>query len=63
MPWADDGTRLFGSPEERARFAVIAEQVLVDAGVPFVRIAGDWPAREAQSRASIDDLRLQMHPC
>lgn len=52
-PWVADGTRFFGTPELRARFAAVAEDMLVRAGVPFTRIGGDWTAREAQARAAI----------
>jgi NadR type nicotinamide-nucleotide adenylyltransferase len=48
VPWIEDGTRMFGSAEDRARFAGIAEAMLVRAGVPYERISGDWAAREAQ---------------
>ena len=53
VPWVEDGTRFFGSPAERARFAQIAEDMLVRAGVPFRRISGNWAEREAQVRAAI----------
>lgn len=56
VPWIEDGTRLFGAPADRARFAALTEQVLVRAAVPFRRIAGTWAAREAQVRAIIADL-------
>ncbi len=55
VPWIEDGTRFFGADDARARFAAIAEDMLVRAGVPFVRIAGDWAQREAQARAVIVD--------
>lgn len=51
VPWVADGTRFFGAPEARARFAAVAEEVLVGAGVPFVRICGDWRERERSVRA------------
>ena len=54
VPWVADGSRFFGSTGERARFADIAETVLVRAGVPFTRIAGDWAAREAAALAAIE---------
>ncbi len=63
VPWLDDGTRFFGSPAERARFAAIAEQVLLEAGVPIVRIFGDWAAREAAVRTAIAGLQAQMQTC
>ena len=53
VPWQADGTRFFGTPAERARFAALAEDMLVRAGVPFARISGGWAQREAQVRAAI----------
>ena len=52
-PWVGDGTRLFGTPAARARFAAAAEAVLVRAGVRWQRIDGDWAARESQVLAAI----------
>lgn len=54
VPWIADGTRFFGGKEARARFAAIAEAVLVRAGVPFERIAGDWDEREAHALTAIE---------
>ena len=56
VPWVADGTRLFGSGAERARFAAIAEDVLVRAGVPYERIGGDWAERERAAVAAIAAL-------
>lgn len=53
LPWVDDGTRFFSDPAERHRFAMIVEQVLVDAGVPFARVSGQGEARLAAARAAI----------
>ena len=53
LPWVDDGTRFFSTPQDRHRFAIIVEQVLRDAGVPFVRIAGQGEQRLAAARAAI----------
>lgn len=58
-PWVEDGTRFFGTAEARARFAALAEEMLVRAGVPFERISGDWDAREAQVRAAISRALLR----
>lgn len=55
-PWVADGTRFFGSAAARAKFAAVAEAVLVRAGVPFTRIGGDWAMREAQVRAVLAGL-------
>lgn len=57
LPWVDDGTRFFSDPADRHRFARIVEQVLVDAGVPFVRIAGQGPARLAAARAAMGVIK------
>ncbi|MDE2403754.1 MAG: ATP-binding protein [Sphingomonadales bacterium] len=54
--WVADGTRFFGTAGSRARFAAVAEDMLVRAGVPFTRISGDWAAREAQVRAVLAEL-------
>ena len=49
VPWIADGTRFFGTPDERARFAAIAEAMLVRAGVAYRPISGDWAERERQA--------------
>lgn len=48
VPWVADGTRFFGTPESRARFAVLCEEMLVRAGVPYRHVSGSWDQREAQ---------------
>lgn len=54
VPWVEDGTRLFGTAAERARFAGVAEVMLLRAGARFTRIGGAWTEREAQVRAAIE---------
>lgn len=54
VPWVDDGTRFFGTLELRARFAAVAEAMLVRAGVPFRTVGGDWDERERQAIAAIE---------
>ncbi|AOR78238.1 AAA family ATPase [Novosphingobium resinovorum] len=56
VPWQEDGTRFFGTADTRARFAALAEDMLVRAGVTFVRIAGTWGEREAKAVAAIEGL-------
>jgi NadR type nicotinamide-nucleotide adenylyltransferase len=56
VPWVADGTRFFGTPEARTRFAALAEAMLVRAGVRFERIAGDWDARRMAVIAAIGRL-------
>lgn len=57
VPFVEDGTRFFGSDEERARFAALAEDMLVRARVGFVRIGGRWEKREEKVRAAIAAAR------
>ena len=56
VPWVSDGSRFFGTDLERARFAELAEAVLLRAGAPFTRIYGDWVTRERQAIAAIEGL-------
>ncbi|EIZ79350.1 NAD metabolism ATPase/kinase-like protein [Novosphingobium sp. Rr 2-17] len=56
VAWQDDGTRLFGEADRRARFAAIALDMLERTGVPYVRIGGSWAEREAQATAAIAAL-------
>lgn len=60
VPWIDDGTRFFGSPADRTRFAALAESMLVKAQVPFRRIGGTWARREAQVRDVLAGLQVPM---
>ena len=56
VPWVADGTRFFGSAQARAKFAGLAEDVLVQADVRFTRIGGDWQARENAVREALSEL-------
>lgn len=56
VPWAADGTRMFGTQAERARFAAIAEDVLRRTGVPYTIVEGDWSQRERAAVAAIEAL-------
>lgn len=53
VPFVEDGTRFFGNEKDRERFAALAEDMLVRAGVGFVRIGGRWEKREEKARAAI----------
>ena len=55
-PWLADGTRMFGGEAERKRFAAVAEEVLVSAGVPYCEIGGDWAEREFRARRAVEQL-------
>ena len=56
VPWIADGTRFFGAAEARARFAALAEDMLVRAGLPFTRIGGDWAERENAVREALREF-------
>jgi NadR type nicotinamide-nucleotide adenylyltransferase len=56
VPWIEDGTRLFGTASERARFAALAEDLLRQTGVAFERIGGTWAERESCARALLGGL-------
>lgn len=56
VPWVDDGTRFFGKTPLRSRFAALAEDMLVRAGVRYRKITGSWAEREAQARNAIAAL-------
>ncbi len=53
VPWIDDGTRLFGTPDRRARFHAVIEAGLARRGIVPVAIGGDWRQREAGAIAAI----------
>lgn len=56
VPWVDDGTRFFGTPESRAGFDSAARAMLSEAGITPVKIAGDWQQREQAVRAVLTGL-------
>ena len=58
VPWIDDGTRFFGKGPLRSRFAALAQEMLVRAGVPYRTISGSWAEREAQARSAIEQQLL-----
>lgn len=53
VPWIADGTRFFGRDDDRSRFAAIAQDILLETGVKWLRIQGSWQAREAAVTAAI----------
>jgi NadR type nicotinamide-nucleotide adenylyltransferase len=56
VPWVADGTRFFGTDDERARFAQVSADVLKRAGVEHVEISGGWYERRALVTEAIDRL-------
>lgn len=57
VPFVEDGTRFFGADDERARFAALAEDMLVRTGVDYVKIDGPWAEREEKVRKAIAAVR------
>ena len=64
VPWIDDGTRLFGTADRRARFHALIEAGLARRGIAAVPIAGDWEERyrHAGSGGGPDSESLIPHP-
>jgi NadR type nicotinamide-nucleotide adenylyltransferase len=56
VEWVDDGTRFFGTPNRRARFAAICRRLLEDAGVKWVSIGGRWEERFERAVAAIGGM-------
>jgi NadR type nicotinamide-nucleotide adenylyltransferase len=55
-PFIDDGTRIYGEPEARAKFDRIAREVLRLARVRTVDLSGSWDERFEAACAAIDAL-------
>ncbi len=45
VPWVADGTRFFGTQEERTRFEGLAQDVLLQTGVRWLPVSGSWADR------------------
>jgi NadR type nicotinamide-nucleotide adenylyltransferase len=56
VAWIDDGTRVYGTDADRARFAAACRAVLDRAGVTWVSIGGSWEERFAKAAAAIGGL-------
>jgi NadR type nicotinamide-nucleotide adenylyltransferase len=54
VPWVDDGTRMFGDPDQRRDFAHVCRKVLDAAGVRWISVAGGWQARLEASIAAVE---------
>jgi NadR type nicotinamide-nucleotide adenylyltransferase len=55
-PFIDDGTRVYGDPDDRARFDRVAREVLAVSRANRVEISGSWEKRFEQARAAIDQM-------
>lgn len=58
LPWHDDGTRLFGTAEERRRFFDLSRAELDRRGVPWVLVGGAGEARLENALAAIEAAGL-----
>lgn len=58
LPWHDDGTRLFGTVEERRRFFDLSRAELDRRGVPWVLVGGAGEARLENALAAIEAAGL-----
>lgn len=53
LPWQDDGTRMFGSAEARARFMDVAIGELERRNLPWAWVRGAGAARIASAKAAL----------
>lgn len=53
LPWVEDGTRLFGTPEARRRFFDLSRAELERRGVRWAWVRGEGDARYAAAMAAI----------
>ena len=59
-PFIDDGGRVYGQPEQRAKFDRIAREVLGVARANVVEIRGSWDERFEAACAAIDELSRRL---
>jgi len=60
-PFIEDGVRIYGQPDVRARFDAIARAVLAEANVPMVEVSGEWGARYRTASAAVERLIRRAH--
>ena len=53
LPWVEDGTRMFGTAEARARFQALSQAELERRGVAWLRVGGEGEARLENALAAI----------
>lgn len=56
VTWVPDAVRIYGDDPVRARFAEISRNMLIDSGVNWASIGGDWDARFAQAVHFVEAL-------
>jgi len=54
LPWIEDGTRMFGTPEKRQRFFDLSKAELERRGVRWALVSGEGEARYANALAAIE---------
>jgi len=59
-PFVDDGTRVYGDPDQRSRFDRIARDVLSVARANVVEVRGSWDDRFDAACAAIDGLSRRL---
>ncbi|MBC9032466.1 ATP-binding protein [Sphingomonas sp. JC676] len=60
LPWVPDGTRMFGTPELRAKFFALSKAELDRRGVPWALVSGEGDARFARAVAAIEVERQRV---
>lgn len=63
MPWAPDPQRCFADPQGRANCRRVWREALVQRGVQWVEVNGDWARREALAVAAVDALLQSGRAC
>lgn len=56
QPWEEDPQREYPDPEMRQYFYNIYKDIVMQSGVPFVEISGDYARREALAVAAVQQL-------
>ena len=62
VPWIDDGTRLYGADDIRRRFDGWCRDMLVESGVRWVELSGDWDTRFAAAVTAVEALQPPGNP-
>lgn len=62
VDFVPDPQRCFPGAADRARARQLWRNALVTRGLPFVEIAGDWPAREQAAREAVERLLSPVRP-
>ncbi len=57
LPWEEDGTRLFGTPDLRRKFFDLSRRELDRRGVPWALVSGKG---EQRTRAALEAIRRHM---